>query len=233
MATYATSFTKRGGYSFDERAIADLWNQAKSFVGDDANITVKLEGDHEIRLKEVNELFEDAFLRHNFIEQLSIYGSDFRAEPVKNISISLGYYVWVSISGDRQECAVKRTEIENILGGRRIWYSKLFAGGVVKWFLGGVIVSGIINFVAERIRRRVGLDDSFLSATIIALPLIVLVVLLFATAKDRMFPRLVFELGKSAQVGKRAEYWRNAVGIGVVLAFVVGIAVDAFVGLSK
>jgi hypothetical protein len=116
MAQYATSFDKPGGYSFDEASIRDLWTQVRRFVGKEAQIEISLEGDQQVVVRDPGELFDDEFVRRNFIEQISIAGSRYENERLKRVSVSLrnrSYRsaIGVSMSGEREECTARRVDI--------------------------------------------------------------------------------------------------------------------------
>jgi hypothetical protein len=38
-----------------------------------------------------------------------------------------------------------------------------------------------------------------------------------------LFPKIVFDFGKSASIGRRAAFWRNVTGTGILLALLVGV----------
>jgi len=46
---------------------------------------------------------------------------------------------------------------------------------------------------------------------------------------DAMFPRVLFEFGRSERRAANARTWRKTIGVGVMLALIVGIA-SAIVG---
>ena len=41
--------------------------------------------------------------------------------------------------------------------------------------------------------------------------------------KQKMFPKLVFDFGKSARVDRNARMWRNVVAVGVVISLIVAV----------
>jgi hypothetical protein len=238
IAGYATSFSRKGAYSFDETAIRDLWARAKDFAGKDTTIAVSLEGNHNVSVDDINAFFEDAFIRHNYMRSLAITGSDYTKKPSRRISIGLNTdgdpAVSVSIAGDRQQCSLARTEVENILQAKRIWYSPLILkSGALMSLILGMVLSFLVAPIGHIIRKYFGMDESIRSYFITMAPLLIVALWFVFPFLTRLFPPLVFEHGKSAQVGTRAGYWRNVVGVGMALAFLVAIASDLFWMLLK
>jgi hypothetical protein len=214
-----------------------LWDRAKAFTGKDVQIAVDLDGDHQVTMDDIGAFFDDVFIRNNFIERLSINGSNYSDKPVRRISIALRTdtiaAVIVSISGDRQRSSVERGEIENILQARRVWYSKIYIWGRASYFVVGVISGMIAASVGDVISTHLGMEDTLRSSIVMFVPFAVVLGFLSSFLQGRLFPACVFEHGKSAGIGKRAEYWRNIVGVGVILAFVVAIASGVFLEWTK
>lgn len=238
MANYATSFDKAGGFSFSEQSIKDLWKEAREFTTGHVSISVELEGGHSVTLNEISELFDDAFIRSNYITLMTISGSRYDLNPTKRISIALRNQpligaVGFSISGERRECAAKRTEIENILNGRKLWYSKWIYEMPSRLLIALFIFSGLIQPVIDKIVLSIGLDPSFKSNLIVGFPIYGACLVLASALRPRMFPKVIFEFGKSGTIGRRADFWRNFVGGGILLAFIVGIASTLFLDFIK
>ena len=236
MAEYATGFDKAGGYSFDDDAITDLWEQAKAFVGDEAGVEIKLEGAQRIRVKDVKEIFEDVFVKRAFIEQISISGSIFGATPRKAISINIRREAFAdgvsfSISGDRHECTTRRTEIENIINASRLWYSFIFQRSASAYFFNGVITAVAVIAIFLSITRL--FDGPIWVEVPIFVFAYICVSIIIGVFERVLFPKIIFDFGKSANVGQRATFWRNLLGAGIGVALVVGVVAGLVVEKIK
>ena len=238
MAEYATSFDSAGAYSFDAESIKDLWEQVKRYVGDEAQISVNLEGDQRIKLKDVAELVDDAFIRRNFIEELSISGAVYGVKPHKAISVTLRRTsfldtVSVSLSGDREECTARRVEIENILAARQLWYWFAFARTKWRYFFAGSATVAIAIGIAILIFRLFNIPDTLWTFLGIYFGSYVGVSIVSAMIGRLMFPKLVFEIGKSTKLGERAKLWRNVMGVVIGLGLIVGVVAGLIVEKMK
>lgn len=128
---YSSSFDLTGAYSFDEAAIVDLWNVGFAFTGEEGKtkIAIELEQDHKIESSNPTEILQDPYVKHRRIIRVNIDCTNYRADPSKRVSIELQVApaptapISVRISGKRDASTAVRTEIENIIRGRRLWYS--------------------------------------------------------------------------------------------------------------
>jgi hypothetical protein len=223
MPEYTASFSKRGAYSFGQGAIMDLVSATKKFLdGGEPTIEIRLKHGHRVEMNDAEAILTDAFVRNGVLQ-----GIEISAWPRgSRISISLGQrglfsVVDVTIAGSRDKCTAARAEIEPILDASRLWYAPFYERwslSILPWVVVGLLLSEMIS------RWPISKDAPIWVSLIAFLAVLVLAVAVFNLFGRRMFPQVVFEIGRSNEVGERARYWRNAVGIGFILAIVAGIA---------
>lgn len=235
MAEYTTSFYKVGGYSVDEGTIAALWKQANEFLGkSDTEIETELEDSHTVKVKDIKEFFDDVFVKGHKIEQIAISGARYDSNPVRRFSIKLRTErtrnaISVELTGERQECTVRRAEIENIPKERALWYSV--------WIFSDLsyAITAALSCVAGGVA---GVFIGKFDLPILELVSLCVAISIFVTfarlhLERPFFPQLIFEFGLSARSGVRAAYWRNVMGVGVILSLVTGVVASLIVAWLK
>jgi hypothetical protein len=134
------------------------------------------------------------------------------------------------MSGSREECTVLRTDIESIIEGRRQRYATFIFPKNPNFNLKEVLLNiGVLVvtlFIVPYFKIHMNSLEGFLE--FLGVYVSVAIAIRFnATLFGRlMFPKLIFEIGKSANRGKSAEFWRTVVGVGLVVAIIGGIAVE-------
>jgi hypothetical protein len=233
MAGYSVKFIRWGGYSFDEATIHGLADEAAKFAEMAVDTEISLEDGHTITGSNVSELIGDSFLKSFAIKQVMIRAFNY-AKPDSRRSIMiilrdrlLFEGVLVDMTADRQSCTVTRTELENIIDGKRQWYAKMFISSgwalllALGWCgcaaaIGATIMSsyfpGQWSFAA--LGSLAGLVIGIGSISIM----------------HRMFPKVTFEIGISSRKGESARVWRVTVGsvliLGIIVAVIGGLIVE-------
>jgi hypothetical protein len=146
-----------------------------------------------------------------------------------NFEIDLLQVVAVRIAGERDRSLAARREIETTLEGAEAWYAPMFwprslllfqlsifvplivsiaLGVLVAWILGGEIRKDFISVWA------VVAGVAFVAA--------------YFGLKGHLFPKLTFDIGRSANRIQSARYWRNFALTSILVGIVLKLAIDRF-----
>jgi hypothetical protein len=229
MAEYSTDINRRGPFIFDRVAITTFYDLIRKFLlNDRPTVSIGFVGEHSIQSDDIDSLLEDAYVSSRQIVKIGIEGSNYALKPRRSGSITLsseyGQEVRVSIKGDRDPSTLLRGEIEGILHGCTPWYARLYlpAGSIydgIRMGIGFVVCWAITVAVPLAATPGQKIDVLFLLSSS-GFGLWVLLAWLFLNR--RMFPRLLFDIGKSAEKVSAAKYWRNTVFVGIILAVLTG-----------
>jgi hypothetical protein len=228
MSDFSSKFIRRGGYSFDEGTVIDMVRQSSQFAQMDVEIEASLADGQTITSTNIQELLEDPYVRGNVIDQLVIRAWNTKAAPLlRHVMIILrnnaaGEGVLVLLRADRNSCTLTRAELQNLIDGRRQWYSRLFptAGWLVLlksiWSISVAVVTGML--VGLWVPGQVSL----------ALWCALISLLTLGTAgiylMNTMFPMVLFEIGRSQRRAENARLLRNVVGVVLILGRVDGFS---------
>lgn len=104
----------------------------------------------------------------------------------------------MSLAGDRQACNSARAEIDAILNSGKLWYANwyFFLDNSVS-FLSGVVLASILFKIYE--------GSLGWSALGYAAGGLVVMGFVWSFLMKRMFPGVVFGIGRSLRVGERAQ----------------------------
>ncbi len=233
MTDFSVKFIRLGGYSFDEETILELVRQASSFVKTDVDVEATLRGGHSIVSKNVQELFEDNYVKSNLIAQLVIRAWNTQAKPLRKVMIILldsafGEGISVDLSADRELCTITRAEMQNIIDGRRQWYSGLYIGGwwllllALLWCVCMGALSGALLSAYLPGQWAVAVIGALISGSVLGIAGVYVM--------RRMFPRVTFEIGGSKRRSESAKLWRITIGsvliLGIVAAVIGGLIVE-------
>ena len=228
MAGYSTNFTKRGAYAVNQGTIMDLTAVVDDLVEEAPTIKFKLEQDHEIESKDAKEAFDDVYVKNKYIKSAEIQGFGVKGA---HASITFGPpniiedVIGVRMGGDREACVAARAKIESILQGSEQWYSK-FMFQKEGYAVAFTFAVPVLLLAAFTVIHLVLTPESFEKDKVpVLLPLEWLIIwAVLVVLKGRMFPKIVFDIGKSASVGDSARSWRNVVGIVIAIGVPVAVA---------
>ncbi|MGY4506608.1 hypothetical protein [Bradyrhizobium sp. USDA 3650] len=235
MAKYSASFFDGGALQFDENSIRDLVSAGRNYLETAPTITLEFDGDHNLQSDDLENILSDPYIRSRNIISVQINGSRYRPEPARSfqVKISSEYAtlgsVRLSIEGDRDASIVTRNQVETTIRGCWTWYARLYrpidvSFQLIRLISGWTLVYALLFSAFLKLRgfpetpeqlAKLAAETLFLSPTIY---------LIVAFLRNRLFPKLLFAIGKSADAVARAAYWRNFVFIGVGLALLTGIA---------
>jgi hypothetical protein len=232
MAGYSTEINRRGPFVFDRAAIRSLCASLRKFLCNDRPVvSFGFVGDHSIESDDIDSLIGDDYVSSRRIVKIKIGGTNYHIKPSRSATITLsseyGVEVRASIGGDRDPSLLLRNEIESMLESCTPWYARLYLpaghtydgarlaiGFTICW----VIVVAIALLQAPPPDRKI---DIWFLLQWSGSGVMLLWAWLFINR--RMFPRVLFDIGKSADQVAAAKYWRNTVFVGVVLAVIAGV----------
>jgi hypothetical protein len=234
MAEFSTDLRLSGAFIFNGKAVIALYESIKKFVGEEPNVTIEFEGGNKIHGNDAKLLMDDPYITTRPIVNLSIDGrTSYQAEIRRSASISLSseysFQASSSIRGDRDGSLLLRHEIEEICKGSAAWFSNLYLPTGNNYdatrIAFGFLVCWVIAFfaVAYTLSQSVSvlkIDLWFLFQRAVD-GVILLWIWLFLNR--RLFPRILFDIGKSSERVKSAQHWRSTVFGGFILAVIAGI----------
>jgi hypothetical protein len=228
MVSYSANFQKHGAYRIDQATIQQLLRVVKEFTGVSPKITFKLHGDHEIEHTELRELLDDTYVTSKNIAEAEIEGLGREA----SISIKLcvpevmDLPIMVRINGDREKCVGARTKLEAIFQGSEEWYSRYMFPRIFGFYLGYIVgVPALILAAIIMVHHLVGQEMLTGDGKIYGWAVLEWFAI-WATCfglKRRMFPKMMFDISRSADLAKSALFWRNLVGTGVAVGLIAAV----------
>jgi hypothetical protein len=235
MPDYSTSFTKYRAYNVTPETLAEIVNAAKKFIEASPTITVYLEDDHNIEDNNLDALIADSYVRGKSTKRIAIDGRK-TFDPLVSRSISVNFEVdllqtvAVRIVGERDRSLTVRREIEIILGGAEFWYAPIF------WPRSSLLLFQLSIFIPVVVASAAGVFVTWLFGGEIRANFISAWALLASAAftaayfglKDQLFPKLTFDIGRSANRVQSARYWRNFVLTSILIGIVLKLAIDHF-----
>jgi hypothetical protein len=244
VAEYSTSFQEGGGLKFDTESIQDLINAAKDFLGEPPTITIEFRGDHKIAANSPNQIFGDTYIRSLPIISIKISGMRYQPPQNRSISIKISKENWalgpafVDIDGDRDASVVTRDRVEKIIKGCVLWYCMFYRpvgpAFAVARFLGTwilVLVMGIaLNLWFWGVPKSPDEFGQRIVGLVLLSPALVAVVFFL---RDRLYPLVLFNIGKSADSVRSTTYWRNILFAGLVLGVIASTLSTFITGHGK
>lgn len=227
VSNFSSKFVRRGGYSFDEATIVEMVRRSSQFADMDVDVEITFEDGQQITTSKVEDLFDDSYVKGSIIKQLVMRAWNTKQTPaLKHVMVILrnefSEAISVVLTADRQSSTTTRVELQNLIDGRRQWYSSLFPTAAwlsilqIIWLISVAIAGGILV--------SVWMPGQVSIALWVALVSVFTVGVLGIRLMDAMFPRVLFEFGRSERRVGNARMWRNTIGGGVMLALIVAIA---------
>jgi len=199
-------------------------------------VTLEFRGSHKIEGVILDQVLSDPYVRSLKIISIRIRGSRYKKEnsPSRSVEIRIDSEflnsgpISISIDGDRDASIAIRDRIEKILKGCWVWYSRAYRPvgipyQVTRFFVGCAIAFSLVFVALLPIRGLPHSPEEFLKLAAESLLLTPSSYILLAFLRARLFPRLLFNIGKSADAVSSAVYWRNTLFVGLGLAVLAGI----------
>jgi hypothetical protein len=219
MPEYSVEFHRNGAYAFDQSAISELCRVVRTLTDQDPIIALRFEDDHQIQGSDIETLLNDDEVRNFRLASVDLHAGNFVDSYISiTIARDFGHPISIEIQGNKDSVTRARAEIESIIGRGRQWYSWHsipppwdFLGGITVWALVSLpLALGVLRFVSPSAGNGI--------RALIVLPLIWLTFWLMTT----MFPKLVFDIGRSAELARRASNVRIMVFVAIALGALVG-----------
>jgi hypothetical protein len=241
LAEFSTSFSKTGGYIVTRDAIMDLYAACSEFAGSPPRMTIELAGNFNIQGSDVIELLDELYVKSKPILRLRIDASGrLNNAHRRSVSISLtnessGIRSWgssidVSLSGEKAGTVAARDEIEARLAGLRKWYSLMLPNNDAMDFLLFLVVLVCSLFLTGYIFFRYLNPNSGSTPTLAELSGFLcqwfVTVVAIAFLRKKLFPKLLFDIGKSADQIRRVAFWRVSVCGAVLLGVAINLLSD-------
>lgn len=243
MDKYSTNFTRSGGYIFSRNPIVAIAKAVERFTGSTPKINIALADNHNVQSGDVDEVLADSYVINRLIERINITSMETHKIVDKkavsndryvNVTLSVDRFdsIDVDIRGDRDASVSLRGEIETIIDGQRQWYwwltarmrspfdALLFGATSFAFFVLGAAITTAMGKEAK---------DGVWFAVLFAAAAMWLLFLL----KKQLFPKLLFDIGKSGDRVQAAKAWRNVVLVVVALGFVVSVFASWFYDRAK
>jgi hypothetical protein len=235
MADYSASFREGGALQFDTASIDDLAKAARDYLDSTPMVTIEFHGDHKISSEDLNQLLDDPYIRSLRIKAIKIDGSQYKIQPRRSFEISIDTdfafmgAVGVSIKGDRDAAVMVRDRVEKTLKGCSLWYAWLFHPIAAQFVAFRVIIAILAIFAAlftayTLLRGFPRTPEAALWQVGEAVLYTMFFYQIAAFLRNRLFPKLLFNIGKSSYAVSAAAYWRNIVFVAITLAIITGIA---------
>ena len=196
---------------------------ARKFLdGEEVKLSMSLEDSQSVSTADAADIFNDFLIQSRSIENLSIAGSNYKAEPPHSISITLTRTfdpVRVRVSGDRDRCTIVRGEVLEVMASRKQWFSFLYSG-----FFGWSIPLSIGGFLGFYFGGAIAIDDKTLSSFVSKFSFLIASTLVATYWIRRLlFPKMQFDFGKSGRQASAIEKWRTFIFVVVIVGLIVGV----------
>lgn len=201
--------------------------------------SVSLADDHNIQSSDIEVILSDSYILARLIERIKFSSNGSRVVERKfvassrdvDVTLSERYFstIDVSIKGDRDGCTALRAELETIFQGAEESYSwtrridglpmaLLSTAATVLFFLG---YAWLLVLIA-------GVETTKQVGWLLFVPAVFSV---FAVGRLRakMYPGIVFDVGKSGNIISSAKHWRtvgHSLALGVIASVIAAYVYD-------
>jgi hypothetical protein len=226
MPRYSVGTEMKGAYIIDERQLIEINAIATRFLGSDNALQIKmtLSGSQGIEGDSIAELLMDKLLHIHTIEQITFQGVSATGSRPNFYIIMEGSsffptQIIAELAGDHhQSCREAKSALEELINGSRQWYSMCLSGSSLFFFF-AFFVLGSVSFQLLYLHQR---WDTFIFWSLLFLQTMVGWLILIWVF-SYLFPYLLFDVGKSSKIIKRASTCRAVLFGAVALALVVGV----------
>jgi hypothetical protein len=204
----------------------------KKFTEASSTITIHLKDDHELQDTNLDALVSDTFVKAQTIKSAKIegrnrLGPDLVHSISVNLEVDLLHVVQVTIAGDRDRSLVARRELDTILYGAEYWYAPLFLPRSLVFFQLSIFLPIVLAAaIAAFLTWLFGGEVSQKSITAWALLPFAALTGAYFGLKDYLFPKLTFDIGRSANRIQSARYWRNILLTSIIIGIIGKLAID-------
>jgi len=227
-----------GSFVIDKQALEDIFEACRKFVGTDIEAEPDFSEVHKLSSTSLAEAFDDPLVRAQQITTLSFSGSDYMTNPHRIISFRARRdfalsTIAVDIEGSQSEARSLRSHIEMMITPKRQWYSPIVLSP--NWASGTTIVVVVLALLAmpPLLAFHFRGEDWFKWVLVAEFALIWPIILLLNRIREFIFPKLIIDVGRSAEIGARARGARNVLFVAVLIGFAVSVAATFFTNRFK
>jgi hypothetical protein len=226
MAQFQTRLSLTGAYSVDATLLEDIVERAKAFLQSEVTIEVNFSDVHYIKTENLEEVVQDSLVRTDVITGISILGRNARAHlkfffKVRNNPVLPT--IVVEIEGPQDACRSLSTHIERLLKVKRQWYSPIVPNNSFVSFATFFVAVSIV-LVAPIVLTQIFVPPKTEPVAVIHVLGWVAWIVLVLWLTQFLFPKLIVEIGRSAEIASRKRGVRTGLFVSVILALVVGVA---------
>ena len=230
MPEYSTDITKRGAFVVDSQRIKILNGTITKFLGRRPSIEIEFEGSYKISGSNLDELLADPYVGSKIIRtiQFSGYADERRMTLRLGTDFNVARLVPVDIdivSDNHNAMILARNTIEETITSHKQWYWIFMLPDIVPALIGYIlfvpIVAGLFVFGTNWLFHLEMINEKYISGYLVLAWAILATAIFYL--KQQMFPKMIFDFGKSAEVARNAAWWRNFVGLVVIVGIIVGV----------
>lgn len=238
MPGYSVAIEFRGAYNITKPALRNLAEAVEEFTRSTPSVSVQLRGGHTVDSSDLSEIENDLIIGSEFIQKITITasGGGYGSQDYKQARIALGGdallftgIASVSAAGPQIECAGFVEKVRRILASCSSWYSFASLPAHPASFFVRAVILGVCSLVlvaAVHVNFRRQVSSEFVIALEVCLAYWFL-----STGEQHLFPRITFDLGRSARVAPRANAWRKVLFVTIGLGVAVAVARTYFFGV--
>jgi hypothetical protein len=223
---FSKTIEKIGAFKIDREILDRIYRLATDFLGEAPKCSAEIEGD-EFASNDLDSLLDDPIVQSRRITNISIgrYVSDKRFDVT--FSNNLFCPVRIVVSGDRNSGMVLRDGLVSLVNAKKQWYS-FFAVAFAQPILNGIMLLLVMQTLVRVLAWALSplkINEYFgteWASGVTVLSITAAIITLLYLVRFWLFPSMVFDIGKSAAIGKRIEIIRERLfivfGLGVVVA---------------
>lgn len=229
MAEYSTELKKRGAFVLN-LSIRRIVAKSNKFLADDDKVKVKIEiqfdGNYKIKSTDVDEVLTDPYVESRNIKSIKIDGFTQQKQVFIDLGVTYGGAMPVSmtLTGNHDGIIATRNNIEETIDGGKQWYSLLifpqnFLSVITYYiFLVPIATAAFIFLIASCFHLNIISANAFY-----LIPIWIALTIIVFSMKKRMFPKMAFAFGRSANLINQSKWWRNVVGVVVISGLTIGV----------
>lgn len=231
--SYRTSIAMTGGFIIDKPALEDIFGAFRTFVDADLEIELDFSEVHELSSTSLDEALDDPLVRAHQITSLSFSGRNYKIAPTRRVSLRARRdlvlsTIEVDIEGPQSDARSLRSHIETIVLPKRQWYSSIVLSP--NWVSGIATVVVVLALLAMPLLLAflAGGENLLKWAVVAEMALIWPIILILNRMREFVFPKLIIDVGRSAEIGARARGARNILFVVVLIGFAVSVTATVF-----
>jgi hypothetical protein len=234
MSVYQTTLSLRGGYNLDRQLLEEIFHHATVFVKGNVDVEIEFGDVHKLNSQDLEALLEDSLIRTDMITGVEIKGRNYEVEPRRSFDFEANSEsvfratCRLQVSGEQEISRALSDRIERLIRVKRQWYSPILLNDTESSLI--IVIAVVLLIFALPIGIAWVINATPRAALIIfmieALGFWIWLYVL-NRLRELLFPRLIFDIGRSAEVGKRSiglqKFLFGAVFLTVILGVVASV----------